>query len=90
MKNTNESIPCQLSKTNAAIQCSRLLERLKHGPISTFQAREQLHIAHVACRIHDLRRKGYNIETHTCKESTTGGAVSRVALYILTAGPEEV
>lgn len=90
MENTNEFKPCQLSKTNAAIQCLRLLERLKKGPISTFQARDKLSIAHPAGRICDLRKQGYNIETHTCKESTTGGAVSRVALYVLIKEPLEV
>lgn len=87
---TNNDTNCQLSKPNAAIQCARLLARLKQAPISTFQAREELHIAHPAGRVHNLRQQGHNIETHTCTEATTYGAVSCVALYVLIPDAEGV
>ncbi len=83
MNSTNQPDKCQLSKENAEIQRFRLLERLQKGPISTFEARSELFIAHPAGRIFDLREQGHKIETHTCEKSTTAGAVSRVALYVL-------
>lgn len=46
-------------------QCERILDHIdKHGSITDEEARE-LKIHRLASRIHDLRRRGYNIVSET-------------------------
>jgi hypothetical protein len=69
-------------KMQTATQCSRLLERLQSGPISTLEARQELDICHPGGRIRNLREAGHNIATFTKVEST-GKGEHKVALYAL-------
>jgi|GEM_PF-1016370 len=78
--NNNPSNPNNKAK---AAQCLKILEWLKLAPLSTPEARNTLHIMHPAGRICDLRKQGHKIETHRCHESTSEGAVSVVAKYVL-------
>lgn len=81
-----------LSKTQPAhsnsahAQRRRLLERLKAAPIDTITARRELDIMHPAARIMELKRRGYRIDTVWVGRQTDGGAVHRVALYVLQQG----
>ena len=75
--------PSTMNNKAKAVQCLKILERLKLSPLSTPEARDILHIMHPAGRICDLRKQGYKIETHRCHEATSEGAVSVVAKYVL-------
>ena len=45
----------------AAVQRARILSRLRIGPATTLQLRNELHIMHPGGRVHELRRLGFNI-----------------------------
>ncbi len=83
MDSTKQDSECQISKSNVATQRQMLLKRLQLGPVTTLEAREEMNMWHPAGRIFELRKLGFNIETHTCTDLTTGGAVGRVAKYVL-------
>lgn len=83
MNSTSPTNDCQLRQEASAAQRQRLLERLQRGPISTFEARDELQMGHPAGRICELRKQGCLIETHFSKEYTTEGSVARVAKYVL-------
>lgn len=55
--------PPKITDTTAAAQRVRLLERLRLGPVSTFEAREELNIMAPAPRIKELRDQGHTILT---------------------------
>ena len=55
--------PPKLTDTTAPAQRLRLLERLQHGPVSTFEAREELNIMMPAARVKELRNLGHEILT---------------------------
>lgn len=52
-----------ISATAKATQCAALLAALKHAPLSTFAARENLGIASPAARIYSLKKDGHDIQT---------------------------
>lgn len=67
-----------------ANQATRLLEALKHGPITTNEARRFLDVFDPAARVRDLRHKrGHAIETHRAFSITEQGVPHRVGLYVL-------
>jgi uncharacterized protein YcaQ len=67
-----------------ANQATRLLEALKHGPITTNEARRFLDVFDPAARVRDLRHKrGHEIETHRALSITEQGVAHRVGLYVL-------
>ena len=45
----------------AAVQRARILARLRNGPATTLQLRNELHAMHPAARIMELRRLGFSI-----------------------------
>lgn len=52
-----------ISTSAKATQCAAILAALKHAPLSTFAAREELGIASPAARIYSLRKDGHTITT---------------------------
>lgn len=79
-----------LHGNSAASQLRRLLSRLRAGPLSTFDARRDLDVAHPAARIMELRERGYTIATTWSVEQSLSGTPHRVAKYALLAEPNEV
>ena len=43
--------------TSATAQCTRLLSRLKQGPITTYEAMRMLDVYHVPARVLQLRKR---------------------------------
>ncbi|PLK47039.1 helix-turn-helix domain-containing protein [Uliginosibacterium sp. TH139] len=72
--------------TSNAAQRARLLDRLRTGPVSTFEARKNLEIMHPAGRIKELKDQGHKIEKLWVQEETETGVLHRIALYVLTGG----
>ena len=76
--------------TNSAeAQRQRVHAHLYLRSLSTIESREQLDVLHPAARIMELRKRGYNIETHWVTEPTECGRLHRVAQYILAQGGME-
>lgn len=75
---------------SAASQRARLLAYLlAHHQITTFTARQELDVPHVAGRIQELREAGHNIVTEWTTEQTRRGRPShRIARYVLLVGGE--
>lgn len=74
------------SGNSTEAQRSRLLERLRIGPVSTIEARRDLDILMPAARVHELRhREGFNILSFWRTEETDSGQKHNVALYVLQA-----
>ena len=67
----------------AAVQRARILEELKHRPLTTLQARRDLDILHPAGRVRELRLGGYLIASTWTYDVTTEGYLHRVARYQL-------
>jgi hypothetical protein len=68
---------------NSGIQRIRILEGLRLGPVSTFEARNHLDIVHPAGRIQELREDGYVIETLRHFEPSESGKRHSIAVYVL-------
>jgi hypothetical protein len=67
----------------AASQRARILHHLQQvGPLTTLQAR-RLGICHPGMRLYELRKSGYQIETHWTFDATEDGSIHRVAKYVL-------
>lgn len=65
-------------------QQSRLLARLRIGPISTISARRELGIMSPSARVNELRSLGYPIKTERISATEENGRHHRqVALYLL-------
>ena|SRR5690606_38611130 len=69
-------------------QRTRLINRLKQGPLSTFDARTELDVMHPAARVQELREQGYHIETIWSLEQSPCGRLHRVARYVLHPGDD--
>lgn len=79
--------PPKIKDTSAASQRVRLLERLHAGPVSTFEAREELNIMMPAARVKELRLRGYPVQTHLSDLRDAHGYMHQgVATYYLTEG----
>ncbi|WP_312377531.1 helix-turn-helix domain-containing protein [Pseudomonas oryzihabitans] len=66
-------------------QRARFLESLRHGPVSTIEARSELNIMQPAARIKELRDLGHPIQTHLRPLYDDQGRYhSRVAVYYLS------
>ncbi|HAU0852021.1 TPA: helix-turn-helix domain-containing protein [Legionella pneumophila] len=64
-------------------QRKRILEHFKKCPrLSTLQARSEYGILHPGGRIMELRKNGYDIQTHWIYEPDSNGINHRVGLYI--------
>lgn len=71
-------------------QCELILEALKDGgTISNVEAVENLGIARLASRIHDLKRKGYQIGCKTEHGLNRRGDKCRYTRYFLIKADNE-
>lgn len=78
-----------LRDVSADSQRRRLLERLRAGPVNTFEAQAELNICRPGARIADLRASGHPIRTHLSDlVDEHGFKHPRVATYYLTAAEE--
>lgn len=80
----------KLRDVSAPAQCRRLVERLRVGPINSFEITDQLNICRPGARIADLRGAGYEIRT--CLADLIDGQGfkhPRVATYHLMAEPTD-
>ena len=73
---------------SSTAQCNRLLIALRRAPITTFQARQLLNIAHPAGRVQTMRDAGYHIVTHWCDDTSQAGRKHHVARYVLIGGDQ--
>ncbi|MGZ5050458.1 MAG: helix-turn-helix domain-containing protein [Methylobacter sp.] len=70
--------------SSRASQRQRILERLRHGPLNTLEARQELDVMHPAARVSELKEQGHNIVTHRT-EGDSGKSKHRIACYVLLA-----
>lgn len=86
-----EDIPAGLPidfSPQSVLQRDRLLEALRHGLLSTFDARDRLAIPHPGARIQELRDLGHVIETRRgIAADGTGTNHHGVAHYLLKSSP---
>lgn len=61
----------------------RILEALRSGPLSTFEARRYLDVPHPAGRVQELRDDGNEIETLRTHGQGDSGRPHCIALYVL-------
>lgn len=61
----------------------RILEALRFGPLSTFEARKFLDVPHPAGRVQELRDDGNEIDTLRTHEKGDAGRPHCIALYVL-------
>jgi hypothetical protein len=61
----------------------RILDALRLGPLSTFEARKYLDVPHPAGRIQELRETGHEIDTLRVSEPGEVGRPHCIALYVL-------
>lgn len=61
----------------------RILEALRLGSLSTFEARRHLDVPHPAGRVQELRRAGHEIDTVRKTEQSEIGRPHRIANYVL-------
>lgn len=66
-------------------QRQRILDHLRHAPLSTFQSRQELDIPHPAARVQELKAQGHNIITERTIEDC-GKGKHRIAKYVLLMG----
>lgn len=71
-------------------QCDRVLDFMTNGngTITTLDAFTKLGITRLSGRIHDLRAKGYGIETVMTDVPNRYGEKCRVGVYVLNSLPE--
>jgi hypothetical protein len=67
----------------AKVQRTRILEALKLGLLTTFEAMRYLDIYHPPVRVKELRTEGWDIATHWKTITTEAGEEHRVGCYML-------
>ncbi len=73
-----------MGNVSATAQCKRLLERLRRGPINSFEIADELNICRPGARISELRGSGHNIHTRLADLTDANGYKHpRVAIYSL-------
>ena len=76
-----------INATDSASQRTRVLARLKRGPVTTLELIQDENILRPGARICELRDKGHDIRTHLQDVIDPWGRKhSRVALYYLPTG----
>lgn len=68
---------------SAEAQRQRILDALRHGPLTTLRARQALDVMHPAARVMELRIAGHQVITTWALEPTDCGRLHRVARYVL-------
>ena len=76
--------------TSATAQCTRLLSRLKQGPITTYEAMRMLDVYHVPARVLQLRKRGNLIQTIWKRFQTESGEWHKVGEYVLIETAENL
>lgn len=72
---------------DADTQARRVLLALEGGPCTSLELRKYLDCIQVSTRVHELRQRGFLIDTHTVRQVTDAGAMHRgIALYVLRHG----
>lgn len=72
------------NKGNATdTQCRRVLLALESGPCTSLELRRYLDVIQVSTRVHELRKRGFEIETMWVQQATDAGKLHRVGLYVL-------
>ncbi|MDP1734279.1 MAG: helix-turn-helix domain-containing protein [Sulfuritalea sp.] len=66
-----------------ATHARRILDALKLGPLSTFEARKHLDVPHPAGRVQELREGGNEIDTLRFSERSEVGRPHCIAVYLL-------
>lgn len=66
-----------------ATHAKRILDALRLGPLSTFEARRYLDVPHPAGRVQELRNAGHEIDTVRLSECSEVGRPHNIALYVL-------
>ena len=65
-------------------QCQRIIDYItRFGSISTLEAFNDLGVARLASRIHDLKGMGYNIESETKTGKNRFGETTHYSVYRL-------
>jgi hypothetical protein len=67
-------------------QQRQVLDRLKLGPLTDSEARDELGINRLGARIWDLRKMSYNIESELIAVRNRDGDTCHVARYTLRPG----
>lgn len=68
-------------------QCERIVDYMRQfGSISTLEAFNNLGVARLASRIHDLRQQGYNIESEVKTAKNRFGESTSFKIYRLVEG----
>lgn len=68
-------------------QCQRIIDYIRQfGSISTLEAFNDLGVARLASRIHDLKRQGYNITSETKTSKNRFGENTSFKVYKLADG----
>lgn len=71
------------SWNNTAAQCTRALERLRDGPVTTYELRRKHDIYDPPSRVLQLRKRGFEIVTVWERVQTEAGAWHKVGKYCL-------
>jgi hypothetical protein len=68
---------------DADTQARRVLLALEGGPCTSLELRKFVDCIQVSTRVHELRQRGFEIETLWVKQATDAAKLHRVALYVL-------
>lgn len=74
-------------KVDRSRQIDMVLARLRRGPLTDADARDELGISRLGARIYDLRRLGYGIHKETVTVLNRRGETCHVARYALMCSP---
>ena len=64
-------------------QCMRVLNRLRTGPLTAYEAIRELSVGRLAARIEELRNKGHDIHTEQVESVNVYGDATRYGRYHL-------
>jgi Helix-turn-helix domain len=81
-----KSILATYPGNSAQQQRNRIVEALRHWPLTTFEMMRGLDVYYPPSRVKELRNSGYTIETLWRKVQTESGQSHRVGLYLLSKG----
>lgn len=73
-----------MSHNSSQAQRQRILDYLRHQPLDTLTARQELDIMHHGGRVEELRRRGHDIQLIWIdKVNSDSGEVHRIGKYVL-------
>lgn len=78
-----QTIRDQYMGESGATHAMRILDALRTGPLSTFEARRFLDVPHPAGRVQELRDAGNEIDTLRISERSEVGRPHPIAVYVL-------